>query len=547
MTNPTKAPATTTKQPLQSEPIAIVGIGGLFPGSVDVAAFWNNVLRGVDLISDVPAGSHWSVDDYYAADALKRPAAAVDKTYAKRGGFLPKVPFDTLKEGIPPSLLSSTDTSQLLALLVARTTLEDCFQRSVDQVDRNRISCILGVTSGQELFGQMAARLAWPQWIAGMRAAGLDADAAKKAADEIAKCFTPWSEASFPGLLGNVVAGRIANRLDLGGSNAVTDAACASSFAAISMGVDELLLGRADTVLTGGVDTLNDIFMYMCFTKTPALSASGECRPFDAAADGTLLGEGLGMLALRRLSDAERDSNRIYATINGIGTSSDGRSKSVYAPVSEGQAKALRRAYEAAGYAPSTVELVEAHGTGTKAGDAAELGGLQLCFDDDAWGDKPVRQSIAVGSVKSQIGHTKSAAGAAGLLKAALALHEKVLPPTLKVTTPNPTVKFDETPFYVNARLRPWIRGSAHPRRASVSSFGFGGSNWHITLEEYVGQQQAPRLGRRDVELIALSASSPAALVGRARAALADVAAAWDLSVVARALNASFDVGAAHR
>jgi malonyl CoA-acyl carrier protein transacylase len=549
MTNPTKAPATTTttKQPRQSEPIAIVGLGGLFPGSVDVAAFWNNILRGTDLVTDIPKDTHWSVDDYFAADALKRPASAVDKTYAKRGAFLPKIPFDTLKEGIPPSLLSSTDTSQLLALLVARTALEDCFGRPVDQVDRNRISCILGVTSGQELFGQMAARLAWPQWIAGMRAAGLDADAAKKAADEIAKCFTPWSEASFPGLLGNVVAGRIANRLDLGGSNAVTDAACASSFAAISMGVDELLLGRADTVLTGGVDTLNDIFMYMCFTKTPALSASGECRPFDAAGDGTLLGEGLGMLALRRLSDAERDGNHIYAVIRGIGTSSDGRSKSVYAPVSEGQAKALRRAYEAAGYAPSTVELVEAHGTGTKAGDAAELGGLQLCFDDEAMGEKPVRQSVAVGSVKSQIGHTKSAAGAAGLIKAALALHEKVLPPTIKVTTPNPTVKFEESPFYVNSRLRPWIRGSSHPRRASVSSFGFGGSNWHITLEEYTGENQARRLGRRDVELIALSAASPAELSNRARAALADVAAAWDLPVVAASLNTSFDVRAAHR
>jgi acyl transferase domain-containing protein len=219
-------------QPKQQEPIAIVGISGLFPGSVDIAAFWNNILKGADLITDIPQDSHWSVADYFAEDALKRPASALDKTYAKRGGFLPKVPFDPLKEGIPPSLLPATDTSQLLALMVARTALEECFGGAVEQADRSRVSCILGVTSGQELFGQMAGRLAWPQWIAGMRAAGIDEEAAKKAADEIAKTFTPWSEASFPGLLGNVVAGRIANRLDLGGSNAVTDAACASSFAA---------------------------------------------------------------------------------------------------------------------------------------------------------------------------------------------------------------------------------------------------------------------------------------------------------------------------
>ena len=235
--------STKKSQPKQPEQIAIVGLGGLFPGSVDVAAFWNNILRGTDLVTDIP-DSHWSVEDYFAEDAMKRPASAVDKTYARRGAFLPKVPFETLKEGIPPSLLPSTDTAQLLSLMVARVALEECFGGPVDQADRSRVSCILGVTSGQELFGQMASRLAWPQWIAGMRAAGIDDVAAKKAADEIAKCFTPWSEASFPGLLGNVVAGRIANRLDLGGSNAVTDAACASSFAAVSMGVDELLLAR---------------------------------------------------------------------------------------------------------------------------------------------------------------------------------------------------------------------------------------------------------------------------------------------------------------
>jgi acyl transferase domain-containing protein len=498
-------------------PIAIVGVGGLFPGSLDAVAFWNHILRATDLITDIPK-THWSVAHYSDADALKRDPKDLDKTYARRGGFLPEVVFDPLKEGMPPNLLSSTDTSQLLGVMVARATLDDCLGKgALAQANRDRISCLLGVTSGQELFGQMAARLSWPQWIAGMRAAGIDEDAAQQAAKKIAETFTPWTEASFPGLLGNVVAGRIMNRLDLHGTNAVTDAACASSFAAISMAIDELKLGRADIVLTGGVDTINDIFMYMCFTKTPALSASGECRPFDAASDGTLLGEGLGMVALKRLSDAERDGNQIYAVIKGLGTSSDGKSKSIYAPVSEGQAMALRRAYDAAGYSPRTVELVEAHGTGTKAGDVAELGGLRQGFgpaaassDDTQW--------CALGTVKSQIGHTKAAAGAAGLIKAALALHEKVLPPTAKISTPNPQADFDTSPFYVSGKARPWIRSHAHPRRAGVSSFGFGGSNFHITLEEYTGPQQARRMRCRDVELFALRAGSDALLKDQARA-----------------------------
>ncbi len=537
---------TSKQQPKQPEPIAIVGLGGLFPGSVDVAAFWNHILRGSDLITDIPTDTHWSVEDYFAKDALERPSSAVDKTYAKRGAFLPKVPFDTLKEGIPPSLLASTDTSQLLAIMVGRAALTECFMGPVENADRSRVSCILGVTSGQELFGQMSARLAWPQWIAGMRAAGIDDVAAKKAADEIAKTFTPWTEASFPGLLGNVVAGRVANRLDLGGSNAVTDAACASSFAAISMGIDELLLGRADVVLTGGVDTINDIFMYMCFTKTPALSAAGDCRPFDAASDGTLLGEGLGMVALKRLSDAERDGNTIYACITGVGTSSDGRSKSIYAPVSVGQSKALMRAYDHAGYEPGTVELVEAHGTGTKAGDAAELGGLRLAFDDVKW-KRSDRQWCAVGSVKSQIGHTKSAAGSAGIIKAALALHHKVLPPTIKVSTPNPQIDWADSPFYVNPTLRPWFRGSDHPRRAGVSSFGFGGSNWHITLEEYTKTASHKTLTRRDVEVLALSAASIDALQARASALLVKVTDSVDVAAFCGGENAVFNAGAAAR
>ena len=213
-----------------------------------------------------------------------------------------------------------------------------------------------------------------------MHDSGVEGPAAEAVVERIASSYVGWQENSFPGLLGNVAAGRIANRLDLRGTNCVVDAACASSLGALDMALLELAAGRCDLAVTGGIDTFNDIFVYMCFSKTPALSPTGEARPFDAAADGTILGEGLGMLVLKRLDDARRDGDRIYAVIRSIGTSSDGKGQAVYAPSAAGQVKALQRAYELAGIAPETVELVEAHGTGTRVGDATELQALEEVY-----------------------------------------------------------------------------------------------------------------------------------------------------------------------
>ena len=490
-------------------PIAIVGVSALFPGSTDSNGFWRDILAGRDLIRDVPP-SHWLIEDYYDPDP-----SAPDKTYAKRGGFLDDVAFDPLKFGVPPSIVPATDTSQLLGLIVAQRVLEDATRGDVGRAPRDRTSVILGVTSGQELLASMVSRLQRPVWVKSLRDAGVGESKVEEICERIASHYVPWQESSFPGLLGNVVAGRIANRLDLGGTNCVTDAACASTFAALSMAAGELYLGESDMVICGGVDTLNDIFMYMCFSKTPALSASGDCRPFSDQADGTLLGEGLAMVALKRLADAERDGDPVYAVLKGIGTSSDGRAKSVYAPRSEGQAKALLRAYERAGHGPETVELVEAHGTATKAGDVAEFGGLTRAFDGSGRQD---RQWCALGSVKSQIGHTKAAAGAAGLFKAVMALHHRVLPPTIKVERPNPDLGIDDSPFYLNTQARPWVRKGDHPRRASVSSFGFGGSNFHLALEEHVGGVRRSRLRTSPDELVVLGASTPAELLATVRA-----------------------------
>ncbi|MCG5052708.1 MAG: SDR family NAD(P)-dependent oxidoreductase [Myxococcales bacterium] len=468
--------------PLSEAPIAVVGVSALFPGSLGKEGFWRDILAGRDLVTDVPA-THWLIDDYYDPDPQAR-----DKTYAKRGAFLPDVDFDPVAWGVPPTIVPTTDTTQLLALIVAQQVLEDACGGQFARIDRKRTSVILGVTSSQELLGSMVSRLQKPVWVKALREMGLPESEVQEACDRIASHYVEWKESTFPGVLGNVVAGRIANRLDLGGTNCITDAACASSFSALAMAVAELRLGQSDLVITGGADTMNDIFMYLCFSKTPALSPTGDCRPFSDAADGTLLGEGIGMVALKRLADAERDGDRIYALVKGVGSSSDGRAKSVYAPVPEGQAVALRRAYDQAGYGPETVELMEAHGTGTKAGDAAEFEGLRQVFDESGRTD---RNWCALGSVKSQVGHTKAAAGAAGLFKAVMALHHKILPPTIKVKRPDPKLKIEASPFYLNTLPRPWIRGE-HPRRASVSSFGFGGSNFHVALEAYEGEGLTP-------------------------------------------------------
>ena len=232
-------------QPPPFSPIAIVGVSALFPGSSDAGGFWRDILAGRDLIGDVPP-RHWLIDDYYDAD----PSAA-DKTYARRGAFLDPVQFDALGFGIPPSNIPATDTAQLLALIVAQAVLQDAAGDQFEQIDRSRMSVILGVTSAQELLFSMVSRLQRPVWVKALRESGLPEDEVQAACDRIAAQYVPWQESSFPGLLGNVVAGRIANRLNLGGTNCVTDAACASSFSALSMAVNELQLGQSDLVITG--------------------------------------------------------------------------------------------------------------------------------------------------------------------------------------------------------------------------------------------------------------------------------------------------------
>lgn len=529
---------TGRKTTISPNDVAIVGIGCLFPKAHGVGHFWANIKRGVDGISDVPA-THWNPADYFDADP-KSP----DMTYARRGGFLEAVDFNPMEFGIAPRDLEATDTTQLLGLVAAKQALNDAGVvflgseelqspasepgRSVkpaenslqtpdkrtqkkNPISRDRVSVILGVTGTLELVVPLGARLGHPYWRKALKESGVPDDVAKDVVDRISDSYVAWQENSFPGLLGNVVAGRIANRLDLHGTNCVVDAACASSLSAIHLAMMELQTGKADVVVTGGADTFNDIFMFMCFSKTPALSPTGNSKPFDANGDGTILGEGIGMVVLKRRSDAVRDGDTIYAVIKSVGTSSDGKGNAIYAPSAEGQIRCIRNAHKLAEVSPDTIELIEAHGTGTKVGDGVEAKALSEVFRNDAK-NAPATPWCALGSVKSQIGHTKAAAGAAGLIKAALSLYHKVLPPTIKVTNPVEPLREVDSPFYVNTIARPWLPRNGHPRRAGLSAFGFGGSNFHAILEEHDELKAAPDWDGQ-IEIVALSGSTVSELI----------------------------------
>ncbi len=413
--------------------IAIIGVGAILPGAADARTFWENIVGGVDAVTEVPA-TRWDWRRYFDAER-----AAPDRVYSRWGGFIDDVEFDPLRFGMPPSTLRSIEPFQLLGLLVAQAALEDAGYGE-RPFPRERTSVMFGAGGGGgDLSVGYTVRSALP---------ALLGDDGERLIEELDGRLPVWTEDSFPGLLMNVAAGRIANRLDLGGANFTVDAACGSSLAALTLAARDLQSGLSDMAIVGGVDAIQNPFAFLCFAKTQALSAAGRCRPFDAAADGIAISEGFAAVVLKRLADAERDGDRVYAVIRGVGAASDGRDRSLTAPRPEGQMLALRRAYAQARVSPAEVGLVEAHGTGTVAGDRAEIAALQTVYEEAG----AERQRTAIGSVKSMIGHTKATAGVASIVKTALALHHRVLPPTLGVETPNPRTDFPSTPFYPNVQ-----------------------------------------------------------------------------------------------
>ncbi|MEI2741185.1 MAG: SDR family NAD(P)-dependent oxidoreductase [Candidatus Competibacter sp.] len=484
--------------------IAIVGMGVLLPGARDLRAYWSNILNGQNSIREIPP-ERWDWRLYYDPDPK-----APDRIYSRWGGFIGEIPFDPARYGLPPVALEAIDPLQLLTLELIRQTLDDAGLDPA-KLDRERVAVLLGATGGLGDFSLgYGVRSALPQVPGGSS----EGEAACERLPE-------WTEDSFPGLLLNVAAGRVANRFDFGGINGTVDAACASSLAAVYQAANELRLGKCDLALAGGVDIMQSPFMYLCFAKTQALSPRGCCQTFDEQSDGIAISEGLAAVALKRLADAERDRDRIYAVIRGLGGSSDGRAKGLTAPRPEGQLRALRRAYAEAGYSPATVGFWEAHGTGTVAGDRAELETLATLL---AEADAPP-SSCAVGSVKTLIGHAKGAAGAAGLVKAALALHHRVIPPHVGVNQPLPPLRDPKSPLMLHPKPQPWVRPPEQPRRAAVSAFGFGGINFHATLEEYRHPEPAMADVRWPAELLVWRTADRAGLLRQLRA-LSDALAA---------------------
>jgi acyl transferase domain-containing protein/NAD(P)-dependent dehydrogenase (short-subunit alcohol dehydrogenase family)/acyl carrier protein len=500
MAVPFAGPRVEIAPPLKPFDVAIVGMGCLLPKAPNVRTFWANILNKVDAIGEIPK-ERFNIDLYYDPDRK-----AKDKIHSRWGGFLDPVPFDPMRYGIPPTALPSIDPLQLLALVTVDQALRDAGYHD-REFPRQKTSVILGLSGGLGDVGlQYAVRSMLQQFIT-------------KPPAELLQELPEWTEDSFAGLLLNVAAGRVANRFDLGGVNFSVDAACASSLAAVYLAARELADHTSDMAIVGGVDTAQSPFGYMCFAKAQALSARGRCRTFDESADGIAISEGISMMVLKRVEDAERDGDRIYAVIKGVAGSSDGKGKSMTAPRLEGQVLALQRAYERAGIRPSTVGLIEAHGTGTAIGDASELAAVAQVFQAD--GATP--QSCAIGSVKSMVGHTKSAAGITGLMKVALALYHKTLPPTLHVERPNPKLLEPGTPIFVNTETLPWIPPAATPRRGGVSAFGFGGTNFHAVLEEFQGDLRDPadvaQTEKWPAELYIWNDPTPADLAGASGAA----------------------------
>ncbi len=462
-------PATGRPDPAPFE-VAIVGMASMFPGSTSADGFWTQIVSGVNAITEVPT-SRWDPDRYFDPEATT--VGAGRKTPSKWGGFLSEVGFDPLAYGIPPASLAAIEPLQLLSLEVATRALDDAGYAD-REFDRTRASVVFGAEGGNDLAGGYGLRAMVPQLLG-------------EVPPELDGYLPALTEDSFPGVLTNVIAGRIANRLDLGGSNFTVDAACAASLAALDSACAQLAAGTSDLVLCGGADVHNGINDFLMFSSVHALSPTGQCRTFDAAADGIALGEGVACVVLKRRQDAERDGDRIYAVIDGVGGSSDGRHLGLTAPRKEGQQRAVERALAQARRSPAELGLVEAHGTGTVVGDRTELATLTEVF---AAHDAEVGRCV-LGSVKSQIGHTKCAAGLAGLIKVARSLYHGVLPPTGNLVSPNPAYDAATSPFRFLDQARPWVDDQ---RRAGVSAFGFGGANFHAVLSAYTGADE-PRFG----------------------------------------------------
>jgi acyl transferase domain-containing protein/acyl carrier protein len=464
--------------------VAIVGVGAVMPDAPDAPTFWKNIKEGRDSIIEVPP-DRWDTEMYFDPDPK-----APDMSYSKIGGWVRDFEWDPIawKMPIPPKVSDLMDRTQKWGIVATRELLAD-YGYPQRPLNLERTAVILGNAMGGDQHLFTSARALFPEMARAMKDspsfAGLPEDVRNTIVDEtrrgVQERLPDINEDTMPGELANIVAGRIAAVFNFRGPNFTADAACASAMAAMGSALEGLRNHDFDAVVAGGVDSNMAPSIFVKFCKIGALSATGS-RPFADGADGFVMGEGAALFLLKRLEDAEREGDKIYAVIRGLGGASDGKGKGITAPNPIGQKLAVLRGWKNAGLVPSAGDMIEGHGTSTAVGDAAELVSLSEAFNE--FGLAP--GALHIGSVKSNIGHLKGAAGAAGLFKVAMSLHEKVLPPSINFHKPNPGLDWSTSPFKVNTELRDWPANEDGVRRAGVSAFGFGGTNFHLVVEEYV-------------------------------------------------------------
>lgn len=465
--------------------IAIVGLGGLFPGARNVTEFWQNILSKKVSIQPLP-------EELFESAVFYRPELFTafqkdDKSVTKMAGWIEDLHFDSVKKyKIPPSVAEHMDSNQHAALYTTGQALE---MNSLLEVSKERVAVIFGNGMVGTRYGDAMFRVQFQlmeYYLRQHRAFQTLAEAEQNQLIEylganLLKDTLPISEDSAPGVLPNLIAGRIANVYDFHGPSFTVDAACASVLTAVITGIQGLQLKQYDAVICGGSDMPLKQLGFVLFSALNALSPDGS-YPFDQRANGFVMGQGAGSVILKRLEDAIQNQDTIYAVITGYGQASDGKGKYIAAPNADWQARVIEDACRMAGYPVDTIEMIEAHGTATKVGDVVEVAGLKQAFN--RLGAQRVNY-CGLTSVKSNIGHLKSAAGIAGLVKAVLSIYNHKLPPTANFESINPRLELAGSPFYILDEVREWQASSEHPRRANVSSFGFGGADYHLALEEY--------------------------------------------------------------
>ncbi|MDP2316993.1 MAG: aminotransferase class I/II-fold pyridoxal phosphate-dependent enzyme [Pseudomonadota bacterium] len=538
-------------------PIAIVGMACRFPGAPNVSRYWQMIRAGRHAFGPPPA-DRWDHAAFFS-DVQR----ASDRYYAPHGAFVDDVrSFAALEFGIPPRRVEVMDPQQRLTLEAAWNAVQDAgYAPAVDHrrdgatspgalgrpLDRRRVGTFLGL-SCTEYRSLMSTRVAAAMMASGDLGQGAESvEEARRLAAAVNR-VAQTRAFSAAGALGNMSAAVVAQELDLGGPAFTVDAACASALVAIHDAVTYLRDGQIDAAVAGGVYLNLSPENLIAFSRIGAISAKGVCRPFDADADGFVQGEGVGMVMLKRLEDAVRDHDRVYAVIRGSGCNNDGRGDGPMSPRAEGQEAVIAQAWADAGVTAEQIGYVEAHGTGTSVGDKTELNALRTMLGSvrrEANGGGPV----PIGSAKANIGHTMSAAGIAGLIKAVLALHHKTIPPLANWVAPHPLHQLDDGTFSVPTVAAPWR--SITPRRATVSSFGFGGTNGHVVLEEapqsgrgsgrsgriFVGARLPEPLHALPGLLVVTSADNGALLGQHCAELAATVGDAGDLASVAHTIN----------